>query len=134
VLVSHSHPDHYTDAEVLIEGMTKGTLEKRGMLAAASSILNGNPTCEASISKHHQKMPNQTINSTPGTIFQVSSLKVEAVKAQHTDPDALRYRFSTADYGDFAYASDTEYFEEIGKNYTDSRLLILCVIRLDGKP
>jgi phosphoribosyl 1,2-cyclic phosphodiesterase len=134
VLVSHSHPDHYTDAEVLIEAMTKGTLQKQGTLAAANSVLNGNPTCEASISKYHQGMPHQTINATPGKIFQAGSLKVEAVKAQHTDPDAVGYRFFTANYGDFAYTSDTEYYEDIGKKYTDLRLLILCVMRPSGKP
>ena len=30
ILVSHSHPDHYTDAEVLIEAMTQGTTKRRG--------------------------------------------------------------------------------------------------------
>ncbi|MEM2103124.1 MAG: MBL fold metallo-hydrolase, partial [Candidatus Bathyarchaeia archaeon] len=67
ILISHSHPDHYTDAEVLIEAMTRGTTQKRGTLAAANSVLNGNPTCEASVSKYHQKMPQQTIAATPGT-------------------------------------------------------------------
>ena len=42
VLVSHSHPDHYTDAEVMIEGMTRGMTRKHGLLAAARSVLNGN--------------------------------------------------------------------------------------------
>jgi phosphoribosyl 1,2-cyclic phosphodiesterase len=134
ILVSHSHPDHYTDAEMLIEAMTKGTLQKRGTLAAANSVLNGNPTCEASISKYHQKMPQQTIVATPGAVFQIGSLKVTAIKAEHTDPDAVGYRFSTADYGDFAYTSDTEYYADIGKQYEGVRLLILCVMRPGGKP
>lgn len=134
VLLSHSHPDHYTDAEVLIEAMTKGTLQKRGILAAANSVLNGNPTCEASISIYHQNLPSQTINAKPDTAFQVGSLKVEAIKAQHTDPDAVGYRFSSADNGDFAYTSDTEYYEGIGDNYSGLRLLILCVMRPGGKP
>jgi phosphoribosyl 1,2-cyclic phosphodiesterase len=134
VLVSHSHPDHYTDAEVLIEAMTKDTLQKRGILAAANSVLNGNLTCEASISKYHQKMPSQTINATPGTVFQVGSLKAIVIKAKHTDPDAVGYRFSTIDYGHFAYTSDTEYYEDIGKNYEGLRLLVLCVMRPGGKP
>ena len=134
VLVSHSHPDHYTDAEVLIEAMTRSTTQKRGTLAAANSVLNGNPTCEASISKYHQKMPQQTIAALPGTVFQIGSLKVTAIKAQHTDPDAVGFRFKTADYGEFAYTSDTEYYPEIGKNYEGMRLLILCVMRPGGKP
>jgi phosphoribosyl 1,2-cyclic phosphodiesterase len=134
VLVSHSHPDHYTDAEVLIEAMTKGTLQKRGLLAAANSVLNGNSVCEASISKYHQTMPSQTINAKIGTFFQVGSLRVEAVRAQHTDPDAVGYRFSTTSHGDFGYTSDTEYYEDIGKSHAGLKLLILCVMRPGGKP
>ncbi len=32
ILVSHCHPDHYTDAEVLLEAMTNGTQTQRGFL------------------------------------------------------------------------------------------------------
>ena len=134
VLVSHSHPDHYTDAEVLIEAMTKGTLQKRGLLAAANSVLNGNSVCEASISKYHQTLPSQTIGAKTGTVFQVGSFRVEAIRAQHTDPDAVGYRFSTTDYGDIGYTSDTEYYDDIGKNHSGLKLLILCVMRPGGKP
>jgi len=57
ILVSHCHPDHYTDAEVLIEAMTRGMTHKQGVLAAAKSVLKGNSICESSISKYHQQMP-----------------------------------------------------------------------------
>ena len=134
ILVSHSHSDHYTDAEVLIEAMTRGTLQKRGILAAANSVLNGNLTCEASISKYHQKTPQQTITAESGTVFQVGSMKVTATKAYHTDPDAVGYRFSIPKFGDFAYTNDTEYYTEIGKHYENIRLLVLCVMRPGGKP
>jgi len=134
ILISHSHPDHYTDAEVLIEAMTRGTIQKRGTLAAANSVLNGNPTTEASVSKYHQKMPQQTITAKPGTAFQIGTIQITATKAQHTDPDAVGYRFKTAEFGDFAYTSDTEYYTGIGKQYTGIRLLILCVMRPSGNP
>jgi len=38
VFVSHCHPDDYTNAEVLIEAMTKGTTKKRGVLVASRSM------------------------------------------------------------------------------------------------
>jgi phosphoribosyl 1,2-cyclic phosphodiesterase len=66
--------------------------------------------------------------------FQVSDVNVSVTEARHTDPDAVGFRFETADLGDFAYTSDTEYFEGIGKYYEDVRLLILCVMRPAGKP
>lgn len=134
IFVSHCHPDHYTDAEVLIEAMTHGMTKKRGTLATAKSVLNGNNACEPSISKYHQQMPEQKIEAVPNTKFQVSSLNVSATKAMHTDPDAVGFRFETSDFGDFAYTSDTEYYEDIGRYYEDVRLLILCVMRPAGKP
>ncbi|MEM2102580.1 MAG: MBL fold metallo-hydrolase, partial [Candidatus Bathyarchaeia archaeon] len=114
--------------------MTRGTTQKRGTLAAANSVLNGNPTCEASVSKYHQKMPQQTIVATPGTTFQTGSITITATKAQHTDPDAVGFRFHTAEFGEFAYTSDTEYYANIGEQYKNVRLLILCVMRPRGKP
>jgi len=134
VFVSHSHPDHYTDAEVLIEAMTHGTTRKRGVLAAAKSVLSGSPTCEASISKYHQQMPAQKIEAKPAIKFQVNNLDVLVTEARHTDPDAVGFRFETEEFGSFAYTSDTEYFEGISKYYNGVRLLVLCVMRPAGKP
>jgi phosphoribosyl 1,2-cyclic phosphodiesterase len=134
IFVSHCHPDHYTDAEVLIEAMTRGTTRKRGALVASKSVLSGTSTCEASISKYHQQMPQQKIEAMPNMKFQVADVNVSVTEARHTDPDAVGFRFETRDFGDFAYTSDTEYFEGIGKYYEDVRLLILCVMRPAGKP
>jgi len=134
VFVSHSHPDHYTDAEILIEAMTRGMTRKRGVLVASKSVLSGTAFCEASISKYHQQMPQQKIEAMPNMKFQVGDVNVLATEARHTDPDAVGFRFETADFGDFAYTSDTEYFEGIGKYYEGVRLLILCVMRPARKP
>ncbi len=134
VFVSHCHPDHYTDAEVLIEAMTRGTTRKHGVLAAAKSVLSGSNVCEPSISKYHQQMPDQKIEAVPKTRFQVSDVNVSVTEARHTDPDAVGFRFETSEFGDFAYTSDTEHFEGIGKYYEGVRLLMLCVMRPAGKP
>jgi phosphoribosyl 1,2-cyclic phosphodiesterase len=134
VFVSHCHPDHYTDAEVLIEAMTRGMTRKRGVLAAAKSVLVGNALCEPSISKYHQQMPEQKIEAVPNIKFQVGNVNVFVTEARHTDPDTVGFRFETLDFGDFAYTSDTEYFEGIGKYYEGVRLLLLCIMRPAGKP
>jgi phosphoribosyl 1,2-cyclic phosphodiesterase len=134
IFVSHCHPDHYTDAEVLIEAMTRGMTRKRGVLAAAKSVLNGSSTCESSISKYHQQMPEQKIEAVANMKFQVGNVDVLVTEARHTDPDAVGFRFETPEFGDFAYTSDTEYFEGISKHYEGVRLLLLCVMRPAGKP
>jgi len=133
VLVSHSHPDHYTDAEVMIEAMTRGMTRKHGVLAAARSVLEGNSVVEASISKYHQQMVEQKIEALPQVKFRIADISVSATEARHTDPDAVGFRFAT-EFGDFAYTTDTEYFEDIAKYYQGLRLLILCEMRPSGKP
>lgn len=134
VFVSHCHPDHYTDAEVLIEAMTRGMTKKNGLLAAARSVLHGSDTCEPSVSKYHQRMAEQMIEAVPLVKFKAGSLNVSVTEARHTDPDAVGFRFKTSQFGDFAYTSDTGYFEGISKHYEGVRFLILCVMRPEGKP
>jgi phosphoribosyl 1,2-cyclic phosphodiesterase len=134
VFVSHCHPDHYTDAEVLVEAMTHGMTKKQGMLVAAKSVLKGNSVCEPSISKYHQQKPRETIEAVPETKIAVGNVETVVTETRHSDPDAVGFRFQTQEFGDFAYTSDTEYFKTIGRNYYGVRLLILCVMRPAGKP
>lgn len=134
VLVSHCHPDHYVDVEVLIEAMTRGMTRKRGVLAAPRSVLRGSETCQRVVSTYHQSMPEQTVILEKGVDFQIQDLKIKATEARHTEPDTVGFRFETAAFGDFAYTSDTEYFEGIGAYYRGVRLLLLCVMRPSGKP
>ena len=134
VFVSHSHPDHYTDAEVFVEAMTRGMTKKRGTLIASRSVLVGNHACGSSISKYHQQMPVQVLEAKPGVTFSLEDAKILVTKAKHTDPDAVGFRMETRDLGNIAYTSDTEFFEGIGKQYKGVRLLIICILRPSGKP
>lgn len=135
VFVSHCHPDHYTDAEVLIEAMTKGTTKKRGVLVASRSVLHGNEIgFNPVVSKYHQQMPERVIEASPNKNFQIGNINVFVTEARHTDPDTVGFRFETSEFGSFAYTSDTEYFEGLSKYYEDVRLLMLCVMRPSGKP
>jgi len=134
VLVSHAHPDHSNDAEILVEAMTSGMTKKRGVLAASHSVLLGNEVCEPSISRYHQQMPEKVIEAKPGIAFKVNDVKILATEARHSDPDAVGFRLETREAGDIAYTSDTEFFEGIGKFYKGVRLLILCTMRPSGEP
>ena len=135
VFVSHCHPDHYTDAEVLIEAMTRGTTKKRGVLVASRSVLRGNEMgFNPVVSNYHTQMLKRVIIASPNKNFQIDNINVFVTEARHTDPDTVGFRFETSEFGSFAYTSDTEYFEGIGRYYEGTRLLILCVLRPAGKP
>jgi phosphoribosyl 1,2-cyclic phosphodiesterase len=128
VIVTHCHPDHYTDAEVLIEAMSHGTREKRGILAAPSSVLSGNNDCDSSISSYHQKLVKEIHRLKPGQSFRVDEIEFEAVKSWHSDPDSVGLKFNLPDIGTIGYTSDTGYKPELIKSYNGVRLLIACTM------
>ena len=134
VLVSHDHPDHYTDAEVFIEAMTRGMTKRGGYLIAAHSVLFGNEVCEASISKYHQSLLEAVMDAKPGQSFDLNGVKITATKAMHSDPDAVGFRFGFLGVGEVGYTSDTQYFDGLGGLYAGTRLLILCTMRPRGAP
>jgi len=134
VLVSHCHPDHYSNAEILVEAMTQGMTRKRGFLAAPPSVLLGSEVCGPSISKYHQQMPEKVIEAKPGVTFNINDAKILVTEARHTDPDTIGFRLETKEVGDIAYTSDTEFFEGIGEFYEGVRLLVLCAMRPSGEP
>lgn len=134
IVVTHCHPDHYTDAEVLVEAMTHGTQEKRGVLAASRSVLQGGDDHDASVSKYHQNLVKETYQLGEDTAFRVDKLLFKPVKAKHSDPETFGLKMDVPDIGLIGYTSDTAPYEGLGDAYRGCRLLILCVLRPRGKP
>ena len=134
VLVSHRHPDHYANAEILVEAMTRGMLKKRGIVAAPPNILAGNAETGPVISTYHQRMIEQAITLKPGVNFRVGNTKIVATETRHSDPEAVGFRFEIPDVGTIGYTADTEYFEGIEEEYHGVRVLILSVMRPLGSP
>jgi phosphoribosyl 1,2-cyclic phosphodiesterase len=134
LLVSHSHPDHYGDAETFIEAMTEGTTRKKGTLVAPHSVLSGNDVCEASISWYHQGIVGRVVEVKPGDTLDVGVLRVNVTKALHSDPEAVGYCFGLPEDGTVGYTSDTEFFDGIEDYFKGVRMLILCVMRPSGSP
>ena len=134
LLISHRHPDHYTNAEILVEAMTQGMLKKKGIVAGPSNILVGSSEVGPAISTYHQNMLEQSIALKPGMKFSIGNIKVVATKTMHSDSETVGFRFKIPEVGEIGYTADTEYFEDIEDEYSGVRLLILSVMRPTGSP
>ncbi|UCH56776.1 MAG: MBL fold metallo-hydrolase [Candidatus Bathyarchaeota archaeon] len=128
LIVTHCHPDHYTDAEVLIEAMSHGTTRSRGVLAAPRSVLHGNDECDPSVSTYHRNLPAVVENLEPGSVFEVGALSFEAVEARHSEADGIGIRLKVPGLGEVGYTSDTGFFEGLEEIYRRVRLLIACTM------
>lgn len=127
LIITHCHPDHYTDAEVLIEAMTRGVKTKRGVLAGSKSVLRGGNGIGPCVSSYHQGIVDNIVELYEGTSFNVDNLGFTATEAKHSDPYSVGLRINTAN-GNVGYTSDTSYFPGLSESYTDLRLLILCTM------
>lgn len=134
VVVTHCHPDHYTDAEVLVEAMTSGTTRKQGVLAAAKSVLRGGEDLDPSISRYHQRLVGRVEELVPGSRFTIGSINFEALKAIHGDGNAICLRFETPGVGILAYTSDTEAYPGLGEALQGCRMLVLGTMWPRGIP
>jgi len=131
LIISHAHPDHYSDAPSVIEGMTHGGWVKRGHVYGSPSVIDGVNGLGPCLSPYHMGLPLSCTSFKPGDVLDIDGLKTEICRARHSDPTNVGFRFHTDD-GIISYVSDTEYDDDIGRQYEGSRILILPVTTPHG--
>ena len=126
VVISHCHPDHYSDAPSVIEGMTHGGWRKRGHVYGSETVIDGVNGFGPAVSAYHLNLPLDKTVIKPGDVLETEGLRTDIMRAVHSDPYNVGFRMHT-EFGDVSYLSDTEYHEDIGEQYIGSRVLILPV-------
>ncbi|MDR0508340.1 MAG: MBL fold metallo-hydrolase [Candidatus Methanoplasma sp.] len=126
LIISHAHPDHYSDAESVIEGMTFGCWKKRGRLYGSPTVVSGKGKLGPCISKYHLDLVRDVNVLEPGTVVDVDGMRTEICRTDHSDPTNVGFKFESG-CGTVSYVSDTGYSEEIALQHRGSRVLILPV-------
>lgn len=127
ILVSHSHTDHYSDAEVLIEAMTRGMTRKKGLVIGSQSVINGYQQWGPCISHYHLSKPQVEVMES-GQILRLDDIKITATPTKHGDPKTIGFRLEWDGFT-LSYTSDTAYFEELHQHHQNADVLIASVIR-----
>ena len=126
VVISHCHPDHYSDAPSVIEGMTHGGWVRRGHVYGSRSVIEGDGRLGPALSPYHLGLAEDVRSFSPGDVIEMAGLQVDITRAVHNDPTNVGFRIHT-EHGIVSYLSDTEYHEDVGEQYIGSRVLILPV-------
>lgn len=127
IMVSHSHTDHYTDAEVLIEAFTKGMTRKKGVVLGSLSVIEGYKEWGPCISSYHLNKPDVSILGA-NKLIKWDNLKIRGTKTVHGDPTGVGFRIEDENLT-ISYTSDTEYFDNLHKYHDGADILIGSVIR-----
>lgn len=131
VFVSHAHTDHYNDAEILIEAMTRGMTKEYGVVLGNKSVLDGYERWGPGISKYHQSHSKKHVLE-PNQVENINGCSVKGTKTVHGDPEGVGFQI---DYKGFkiSYTSDTGYFEDLHKYHEEADILIASVLRPGNK-
>ena len=131
VIISHSHTDHYNDAEILIEAMTKGMTRDMGLIVGSESVLDGYDKWGPSISQYHQSKSDKIVLK-PDEYRRLNNVKIKGTKTLHGDPTGVGFQIN---YNGFrlSYTSDTAYFEGLSKYHKGADILIASVLRPGNK-
>jgi ribonuclease BN (tRNA processing enzyme) len=118
ILVSHHHIDHYNDAEILLEAMTRGMRTKRGTLVLNKGALDY-------ISSYHKSFV-ELIIAEPKKKFMLGELEIVCLPTANHE-DAVGFRFNSK-HGTIVCSSDTAYSKDLAENYMGAKVLILNTI------
>ena len=131
VFVSHAHTDHYNDAEILIEAMTRGMTKEYGVVLGNKSVLDGYEKWGPGISKYHHSHSKKYVLE-PNQVENINGCSVKGTKTVHGDPEGVGFQI---DYRGFkiSYTSDTGYFEDLHKYHEGADILIASVLRPGNK-
>lgn len=127
ILVSHSHTDHYSDAEVLIEAMTRGMTRKKGLVIGSQSVIKGYQRWGPCISEYHLSKSQVEVMEA-GDKRRVGDIQVTATPTRHGDPKNIGFRLEWDGFT-LSYTSDTAYFPELHQYHQNADVLIASVIR-----
>jgi phosphoribosyl 1,2-cyclic phosphodiesterase len=132
VVVSHCHPDHCTDAEVVIEAMTHGATKSGGVFIGNGHAVSGGGDYRPAVSPYHLKAVGRHHAMKAGDKVKVGSVEITATPTFHDEPGAIGFVFGGSKT--IGYTSDTAYFSGLEEHFKGCDYLIINVLRPRGKP
>lgn len=124
VFATCNHVNHCNDLNAVISAMTYGGFDKRGILVASNSVINGQTSY---ITDFHKKCLEKIIVLKAGQRLGIEDVEIYALPAVHSDPDTIGLKFITGGFT-FTYSSDTAYSKEHAKAYKGTDILVLNVV------
>lgn len=126
VLVSHAHINHCNDVNAVLSAMSYSGLDSKGVLIANPTVVQGNEETSAYLTNFHKKCVEKVIVAKLQQKIAIENIEIQPLKAEHTDPDAMGFKFFTPQFV-LSYTGDTKYTKEVAEQHRNSDILILNV-------
>ena len=127
IFVSHSHTDHYNDAEILIEAMTRGMTKNNGIIMGSRTAFEKFEKWGPALSKYHQSNSKNLI-LVPNKVKHFPDFTIKGCETKHGDPTGVGFQMEHNDFR-ISYTADTGYFDKLAKYHKKADILIASVLR-----
>jgi phosphoribosyl 1,2-cyclic phosphodiesterase len=128
IILSHQHIDHANDVNIMIEAMTTGGYSKRGALFAPRSALEDDPI----VLRYVRDYLDEIRVLQEGVSHDLGDIKI-STPLRHIHPvETYGMVFETRRYT-ISFIVDTRFFPDLIEKYKGSDLVVVNVVRHEGK-
>jgi len=131
LLISHCHPDHYTDAEFVAVAMTKYAKANRGVIIGSRRVILGGNGFNPIFTKYILDRVNRHVVMDAGDSAKIGKIEIKASPTKHREADGIGFLFRGSKT--IGYPSDGEYFRGQEKHFRGCDCLVLNCLRPRGE-
>jgi len=126
IILTHAHIDHSNDVNIVIDAMTGGGLQRRGLLFAPEECVHGENAVVLTYLKGYLQ---DIIVLRHNQRYRVDTLSF-ATSGRHQHQVETYGILFDQDGRKISFMVDTKYFPDLIKDYKDSDILVMNVVRL----
>ncbi len=127
ILTSHAHLNHCNDVNAVISAMTYAGEDKHGVLVSSKSVVEGIKDGTPFLTKYHASCLEKIMPVEEGQKIAINDVEIQATKCKHQDQTAVGFKITTPHFT-LGYVGDTDYLQQIEKDFSKTDILILNVL------
>jgi len=130
IFVSHKHIDHTNDVNVMIEAMTDGGFNKKGIVLCPSEAIENTPV----IFPYAAALVDKVITLSTAAQYQIKNLKLKIPVRLHHQTETYGFILQSDHVPSIGYIPDTEFFPELISAYENTDIIIINVVFTQPRP
>ena len=120
IVISHRHLDHVGDVNVMLEAMTDGGFQHRGVLYCPSDALDDDPV----VLRYVRRFPREIVRLAPNTLYSVNGLSFTTSGRHAHQVETYGFRFGEK----LGWITDSEYYDGIAEQHRAEVMVIHTVL------
>jgi len=125
IILTHAHIDHSNDVNILIDAMTGGGLKRRGILFAPEECIHGE---NAVVLPYLRSYSQDIVILKDNKKYNIDTLSFSTSGKHQHQVETYGVMFDH-DGRRISFMVDTKYFPDLIKDYEDSDILVMNVVR-----